>query len=160
MSENNIVRIMHDVDVMRAHQQAIEQIDYFKMRFKENKDGETMFIVKVGFSVNRKDKSPVIPITTIEEKNEKSKNNDKKVKKLEKKDIDTEWMWVTLRNWKGINIEGTINNEPAYRKDLNFGTIVEFPEKAIMDWIIAKDGQISEGNFLHKILKLKGKPIN
>jgi len=160
MSDKKIVRITHDYEVIRAYQNAIEKFDEFKNKFINNADDSVLFIVKIGFSVSRKDKGPIIPITTIEDHIFEDARNDVEPVTIEPKEVDTEWMWVTVKEWNDSKISGTINNEPLFRKDLKFGTRIEFSERAVMDWIIAKDDKILEGNFLEQVLKGKGKPVN
>ena len=160
MDKISPVKISHDIDVIRAHQHAFEQMDYFKMKCNTNKDSDKKFLVKIGFSVSREDKGPVIPISTIQEAEPPSgeKAEDKK-EALKKEKVDTEWMWVSIKSWKGNKMSGSISNEPLYRKDLKLGTTIEFKEDAVMDWMIMKNDDVLEGNFLEKVLTTKGTPL-
>jgi hypothetical protein len=160
MDNSSPVKITHDIDVIKAHQHAFEQMDYFKMKFSDNKDSAKKFLVKVGFGVSRDDKGPVTPISTIQEQDPRSiDNHQKESEEVKKERVDTEWMWVVIKGWKGSKISGAISNEPFYRKDLKLGTNIEFKEDTVMDWIIMKDENVLEGNFLEKVLTSKGTPL-
>lgn len=154
--ENYPVSIIHDSDVLFAHKQAFIQIDYFKTLFLNDKNNECEYYVKIGFPQPNVSKSPVIPILTIEE----DYNNDENDPNFTNESIHTEWIWMLIKKWEGNKILGILSNDPAFRKDLSKGMEIEFIQKAIMDWVIIKNGEEIEGNFLHKILLTKGKPVD
>lgn len=161
--EKNLVSILHDADVMNAYQHAFEQLDYFKMQFDEDSEKKYEFYVKIGFPQSSHKKGPVIPILTLDDEhidNEEELNIENEPVNIDKEEVHTEWMWMLIKNWEGSKISGVLSNEPAFRKDLKPGSEIEFSQKAIMDWLIEKNGELVEGNFLKKILETKGKPID
>ena len=159
--DKNLVSITHDSDVMSAYQHAFEQLDYFKMKYDEDKEKQYEFFVKIGFPQSSKNKGPVIPILTLED-DQPEDDEDAAVEplNLDKNQIHTEWMWMLVKTWEGSKITGILCNDPAFRKDLKPGSEIEFGQKAIIDWLISLNGELVEGNFLQKILETKGKPID
>lgn len=66
---------------------------------------------------------------------------------------DREWMWVEVTNWKGEQIRGTLENEPAEVKTLQAGQIVEVQEQDIFDYIHQFADKRVEGNTTSEIIQ-------
>jgi uncharacterized protein YegJ (DUF2314 family) len=63
-----------------------------------------------------------------------------------------EWMWVSVGVWRGASLVGHIENVPVLRKDLQHGGVVQISEDEIFDWVISKEGSISQGAYTEGIL--------
>ena len=63
-----------------------------------------------------------------------------------------EQIFVRVTEWNGKTIKGTIANELTAVKSYKFGQLIEFPESAILDWLITKPNGDEEGNYVGKFL--------
>ena len=60
-----------------------------------------------------------------------------------------EWMWVSLDDWRGDFLNGSIQNTPVLRKDLQKGGRVRISETEVFDWVIVRGKEVS-GRSLHR----------
>ena len=58
-----------------------------------------------------------------------------------------EWMWVSVKAWRGHSLVGHVENEPVLRKDLGRGSTVHISEEDIFDWVITRSGHVMRGAF-------------
>jgi len=63
-----------------------------------------------------------------------------------------EWMWIEVTKWTGENIEGILQNDPYYIKNLKSGTKVVVQQVDIFDYILQKSDGTSEGNETGKLI--------
>jgi len=63
-----------------------------------------------------------------------------------------EQIFVRVISWNNNLIKGTIANRLNRVKGFKYGQLIEFPEKAVLDWLITKANGKEEGNFVGKFL--------
>ena len=63
-----------------------------------------------------------------------------------------EQIFVRLTEWNKKHIKGTIANQLNAVKGYKYGQLIEFPESAILDWLITKPNGEEEGNFVGKFI--------
>ncbi|MDX1629264.1 MAG: DUF2314 domain-containing protein [Fulvivirga sp.] len=63
-----------------------------------------------------------------------------------------EQVFVRVTNWEGSNISGTIANELKTVKNFSYGQLINFPESAVLDWLITNPDGTEEGNYVGKFL--------
>ena len=63
-----------------------------------------------------------------------------------------EQIFVRVTDWKDDTIKGTIANDLNTVKGFKYGQLIEFPERDILDWLIALPDGSEEGNFVGKFL--------
>jgi uncharacterized protein YegJ (DUF2314 family) len=63
-----------------------------------------------------------------------------------------EWMWVSLDDWRGDFLDGSIQNTPVLRKDLAKGGRVKISETEVFDWVIMRGEEILEGAYTERVL--------
>ena len=68
-------------------------------------------------------------------------------------DGNREWMWVEVTRWKGDEIRGTLENEPAEVKTLKAGQVVQVREQDIFDYIHRFADKRVEGNTTGEIIR-------
>lgn len=64
-----------------------------------------------------------------------------------------EWMWVEVTKWTDDTMEGILQNDPSYIKDLVNGSAVTIEESEIFDYILYNADGSMEGNETGKILE-------
>jgi uncharacterized protein YegJ (DUF2314 family) len=64
-----------------------------------------------------------------------------------------EWMWVEVTSWKGEQITGTLENDPAEVKTLQAGQIVQVREQDVFDYIHQFADKRTEGNTTGEIIR-------
>lgn len=64
-----------------------------------------------------------------------------------------EWMWVEVTKWKTSKMEGILQNEPFEIPDLKVGTLVNYDEADIFDYLLNKPDGSYEGNETGKIIE-------
>jgi uncharacterized protein YegJ (DUF2314 family) len=64
-----------------------------------------------------------------------------------------EWMWVGIIRWRGKNITGTLDSEPAEIPGLRSGQVVEVSEDDVFDYIRRFPDGHTEGNTTRPILE-------
>ncbi len=67
-----------------------------------------------------------------------------------------EWMWIEVTKWKGETIEGILQNEPHYIKNLKSGAKVTVQQIDIFDYILYKADGSQEGNETGKLIMKYG----
>lgn len=67
-----------------------------------------------------------------------------------------EWMWVEVTTWETTAIEGILQNEPHYIKNLKAGTKVTVKQADIFDYILYKADGTSEGNETGRLIQKYG----
>lgn len=63
-----------------------------------------------------------------------------------------EQIFVRVTEWKKDQVKGTIANELNAVQGYRYGQEIEFPEMAVLDWLITKPNGEEEGNFVGKYL--------
>ncbi|WP_420572457.1 DUF2314 domain-containing protein [Kordia sp.] len=71
-------------------------------------------------------------------------------------DGGNEWMWIEVTKWTGETIEGILQNEPYYIKDLKSGTKVTIQQADVFDYIFQKSDGTSEGNETGRLIAKYG----
>ncbi len=64
-----------------------------------------------------------------------------------------EWMWVEITEWSNKAITGILQNDPFEVPNLKAGSIVEFDQDTIFDYIFYKKDGTYEGNETGKFIK-------
>lgn len=67
-----------------------------------------------------------------------------------------EWMWIEVTRWRGETIEGILQNEPHYIKNLKSGAKVTVQQADIFDYILYKADGTTEGNETGKLIEKYG----
>lgn len=67
-------------------------------------------------------------------------------------DGNYEQIFVRVTKWGNNIISGKIANQLNTVKGFAFGQLIEFPETAILDWLITNPDGSEEGNFIGKFL--------
>jgi uncharacterized protein YegJ (DUF2314 family) len=67
-------------------------------------------------------------------------------------DDGNEWMWIEVTRWQDETIEGILQNEPYYIKNLKAGAKVTVKQEDIFDYIIYKSDGTQEGNETGKLI--------
>ncbi|AXG70262.1 hypothetical protein KORDIASMS9_02501 [Kordia sp. SMS9] len=67
-----------------------------------------------------------------------------------------EWMWVEVTRWRGSTIDGILQNEPYYIKNLKSGAKVTVQQADIFDYILYKADGTTEGNETGKLIEKYG----
>jgi uncharacterized protein YegJ (DUF2314 family) len=62
-----------------------------------------------------------------------------------------EWMWVSVKSWRGHSLVGHVENEPVLRTDLGRGSTVHISEEDIFDWVITRSGHVMKGAFTEEL---------
>ena len=63
-----------------------------------------------------------------------------------------EQIFVRVINWEDDKITGTIANDLETVKGFEYGQVIQFPEKDVLDWLIALPDGSEKGNFVGKFL--------
>lgn len=63
-----------------------------------------------------------------------------------------EQVFVRVTKWENNRVVGTIANELGTVKQYQVNQSIEFPEKAILDWTVAKPDGSEEGNYVGKFI--------
>lgn len=63
-----------------------------------------------------------------------------------------EQVFVKVQTWDNGKIQGTIANQLTAVKDFEFGQSIEFPESAVLDWLITDAEGKEKGNYIGKYL--------
>lgn len=63
-----------------------------------------------------------------------------------------EQIFVRVTNWNGSNVQGTIANELNIVRSYAYGQPINFPESAVLDWLITNPDGTEEGNYVGKLL--------
>ncbi|WP_170934836.1 DUF2314 domain-containing protein [Hymenobacter gelipurpurascens] len=63
-----------------------------------------------------------------------------------------EQVFVRVREWQGSSIKGIIASDLAVVQQYQTGQLIEFPEKAVLDWTISQPDGSEEGNFVGKLM--------
>ncbi|EDP94242.1 DUF2314 domain-containing protein [Kordia algicida OT-1] len=67
-----------------------------------------------------------------------------------------EWMWIEVTKWDDETIEGILQNDPYYIKDLKSGAKVTVQQADVFDYILYKADGSSEGNETGKLIQKYG----
>ncbi|MEO1436005.1 MAG: DUF2314 domain-containing protein, partial [Bacteroidota bacterium] len=67
-------------------------------------------------------------------------------------DDEVEYMWVEILQWTGDEVEGILQNQPYYIKDLQAGERVEFNTDKMYDYILQHSAEEYEGNETGEII--------
>lgn len=67
-------------------------------------------------------------------------------------DGNYEQIFVRVTKWGDSNISGTIANELNVVKNFSYGQPIQFPEAAVLDWLITNPDGSEEGNYVGKFL--------
>lgn len=67
-----------------------------------------------------------------------------------------EWMWVEVTKWTNGTIEGILQNDPYYIKNLKSGAKVTVQQADIFDYILYKADGTTEGNETGKLIQKYG----
>jgi uncharacterized protein YegJ (DUF2314 family) len=70
-----------------------------------------------------------------------------------------EWMWVSLDDWRGDFLHGSIENTPVLRKDLAKGGSVRISETEIFDWVIMRGQEVLDGAYTEQVLASDTAPV-
>lgn len=73
-----------------------------------------------------------------------------------KDDGGNEWMWIEVTKWDDETIEGILQNDPYYIKNLKSGAKVTVQQAAIFDYILYKADGSSEGNETGRLIQKYG----
>ncbi len=108
----------------------------------------------------------------IKAASERAKKRLPALKKLFNKGLDTEsillkapfttdeggneWMWIEVVGWKDETIEGILQNDPYYIKNLKSGAKVTVKQADIFDYILYKADGTTEGNETGKLIQKYG----
>lgn len=108
----------------------------------------------------------------IKAASERAKKRLPALKKLFNKGLDTEslllkapfttdeggneWMWIEVIGWKDETIEGILQNDPYYIKNLKSGAKVTVKQGDIFDYILYKADGTTEGNETGKLIQKYG----
>lgn len=108
----------------------------------------------------------------IKAASERAKKRLPALKKLFNKGLDTEslllkapfttdeggneWMWIEVTRWKNETIEGILQNDPYYIKNLKSGAKVSVQQDDIFDYILYKADGTTEGNETGKLIQKYG----
>jgi len=68
------------------------------------------------------------------------------------KEGNFEQIFVRVKEWDKTTVSGTIANQLNVVKGFTNGQLIEFPETAILDWLITNPDGTEEGNFVGKYL--------
>lgn len=71
-------------------------------------------------------------------------------------DGGNEWMWIEVVTWNEDTIEGILQNEPYYIKNLKSGTKVKVKQADIFDYILQKPDGSYEGNETGRLIQKYG----
>ncbi|WP_298517549.1 DUF2314 domain-containing protein [uncultured Kordia sp.] len=63
-----------------------------------------------------------------------------------------EWMWIEVTRWRSTEIQGILQNDPFYIKDLKSGAKVTVQQGDIFDYILYKADGTTEGNETGKLI--------
>ncbi|WP_133271377.1 DUF2314 domain-containing protein [Hymenobacter radiodurans] len=63
-----------------------------------------------------------------------------------------EQVFVRVTSWENTTVVGTIANELGVVQQYKINQSIVFPEKAILDWTIAKPDGSEEGNYVGKLI--------
>lgn len=63
-----------------------------------------------------------------------------------------EQVFVRVQEWQGSSIKGVIASDLAVVQQYQAGQLIEFPEKAVLDWTISQPNGSEEGNFVGKLI--------
>ncbi|WP_046757488.1 DUF2314 domain-containing protein [Kordia jejudonensis] len=108
----------------------------------------------------------------IEAASERAKQRLPALKRLFNKGLDTEslllkapfttdeggneWMWIEVIRWKDETIEGILQNDPYYIKNLKSGAKVTVQQADVFDYILYKADGTMEGNETGKLIQKYG----
>ena len=67
-------------------------------------------------------------------------------------DGNYEQIFVRVKKWEDSIINGTIANEINVVKNFSLGQPIQFPETAVLDWLITNPDGSEEGNYVGKFL--------
>jgi len=74
-------------------------------------------------------------------------------------DKGMEWMWVEVMSWpKGKDIEGILQNDPFYIRNLKAGARVQIHTRDVFDYLWYRADGTSEGNETAHLLERQGGP--
>ncbi len=59
---------------------------------------------------------------------------------------------MRVTSWENTTVVGTIANELGVVQQYKINQSIVFPEKAILDWTIAKPDGSEEGNYVGKLI--------
>jgi len=71
-------------------------------------------------------------------------------------DGGNEWMWVEVTRWEDESIEGILQNQPFYIKDLKSGSKVTVQQADIFDYVLYKPDGTQEGNETGRLIEKYG----